>query len=101
LTLETSVFRVSDTYNFDRHAVVVVVHARRWKRVTNFAARRRDASPAKVQSNLCVPPQDSVEISTGIASPGKSRSLQRNDIIMSTLKVASRFEQRDRGHAAN
>ena len=53
-----------------------------------------------VQSNLCVPPQDSVEISTGIASPGKSRNLQRNDIIMSTLKVAFAVEQRDWGHAA-
>ena len=32
---------------------------------------------------------------------GKSRNLQRNDIIMSTLKVAFAVEQRDRGHAVN
>jgi hypothetical protein len=45
----------------------------------------------QIQSNLCVPPQDSVEISTGIASPwGLPRNLQRNDMTMSASKVASR-----------
>lgn len=45
----------------------------------------------RIQSNLCVPPQDSVEISTGIASPwGLPRNLQRNDMTMSASKVASR-----------
>jgi hypothetical protein len=53
----------------------------------DFAIVLRD----QIQSNLCVPPQDSVEISTGIASPwGLPRNLQRNDMTMSASKVASR-----------
>lgn len=61
------------------------------KRVTEIDRDFAIVLHDRIQSNLCVPPQDSVEISTGIASPwGLPRNLQRNDMTMSASKVASR-----------
>lgn len=64
-------------------------------------SRFRDCDMDRIQSNLCVPPQVSVEISTGIASPwGLPRNLQRNDMTMSASKVASRSGSVTGEHAA-
>ena len=57
--------------------------------------------PLRINQTFAFRPKIVLKSAPGSRLRGKSRNLQRNDIIMSTLKVAFAVEQRDRGHAVN